>query len=301
MAGLMATFDNLVNDILRTLQGYGLSQPRAAFLVSGIDSNDLSISVGDATGFEQGVAEIGNETVFIDAVDYGSNILTLAPDGRGYYGSTAASHAANARITMAPVWPRAQVAEAINSAIYGTYPDLYSVATEVFSFNPSINTYELPADTEQVLRVVADTIGSTQEQVAINRYSFNGTAPTAEFATGKSITLEKGAFPGRNVTVTYKGAPTEITFGDNFTECGLRETAKRAIKYAVCSELISFMDSARLPVDTAVADEYDPSRNAVGLASKISAQLYQRYLIELDSERKRLRQTTPTPVTVRTR
>jgi hypothetical protein len=296
----VSTFDNLVDDVLQTLYGYGLAQPRAAFLTVGISNTDLAITVGDATGFEQGVAEVGNETVFIESVDYGSNVLTLSPDGRGWGGSTAATHATNARITMAPVWSRQRTATAINEAIIGTYPTLFGVATTTFSFSPVVNTYELPVGAERILRVTADTIGPSREQVTINRYSFNSTA-NGDFTTGNSITLEQSGFPGTNINVTYTTAPVGITWGDVFTLSGLSETAKLAVKYGACSNLISFMDSSRLPVDTAQADEYDPSRNGIGTASKISAQLYQRYQLELETERKRLRAATPATISVRTR
>lgn len=297
----MSTFDNLVNDVIQTLHGYGLAQPRAAFLTAAINTTARQISVGDATGFEQGVAEVGNEIVFIESVDYGNNVLTVAPDGRGYYGTTAASHAIDDRITMAPIWPRNRVASAINETILGVYPNLFGVATTSFTFSPTQSAYEVPAVAERVLRVAADTVGPSDEQEIITRYSFNSVAQGSNFATGNSITIEKGGFPGRTVYVTYAKQPTEITFGDDFTESGLAETAKRCIKYGACSALISYMDSSRLPVDTAQADELDPSRNGVGTASKISAQLYQRYLVELETERRRLRAATPTPISVRTR
>lgn len=296
----MSTFDDLVNDVLQTLTGYGLSQPRAAFLTVGVDSSVLQFTVGSAENFEQGVAEIDNEIVFIDSVDYSSGIITIAPDGRGWYGTTAASHNANARLTMAPVWPKQKVATAINEAILGTYPALFAVASTSFPWSPTTTTYSLPAEAERVLRVTADTIGPSQEQMAIQRYSFNSDA-TGTFVTGNSITIEKGGFPGRNINVTYATAPIGITWGQAFTASGLAETAKLAVKYSACSNLTSFMDTSRLPVDTAQADEYDPSKAGIGTASRISAQMYQRYLVELDIERKRLRAANPTPIILRTR
>ena len=296
----MSTFDNLVDDVVQTLYGYGLAQPRAAFLTVGIGTGDLSITVGDATGFEQGVAECGNETIFIESVDYGSNVLTVSPDGRGYGGSTAAAHGLGSRVTMAPVWSRQRVATAVNEAILGTYPTLFGIATTTFVYNPVVSTYQLPTGAERILRVTTDTIGPSAEQLTINRYSFNSTA-NGVFTTGNSITLEQSGSPGRNVNVTYTTAPIEITWGSAFTASGLAETAKLAVKYGACSNLISFMDSARLPVDTAQADEYDPSRAGIGTASKASAQLYQRYQLELETERKRLRAATPATISVRTR
>lgn len=295
----MSTFDSLVDSVRRTLYGYGLAQDRASFLTAAIDSDDTQIEVTDASDFEQGVVEIDNETIFVESVDYDNNILTVAPDGRGYYGSTAASHSTDARITMAPVWSRTTIAEAINETIVNTFPDLFATVTTSFAFNPAITTYSLPATAEKVVRVTVDTIGPSREQLAVNRWSFNADATGSNFATGRSITLEKGAFPGRNVNVTYVTAPVEITFGDSFTECGLAESAKRCIKYGACSSLLLYMDPARLPVNTAQSDEFDPSRHAVGTATKLSTSLYQRYAIELEKERRRLK--NPPSISVRTR
>ena len=41
--------------------------------------------------------------------------------------------------------------------------------------------------------------------------------------------------------------------------------------------------------------------NGIGTASKASAQRYQRYQLELETERKRLRAATPATISVRTR
>lgn len=295
------TFDQLLNDTIRILQGYGLAQPRAAFLGAPLDAEGLSVTVGSADGFEQGVAEIENETIFIDSVDYGSGVLTISPDGRGWFGSPVEAHAKNARITMAPTWPRAQVADALNATITGTYPTLYGVGQSTFTFNPAVDTYEVDATAERVLKVTADTIGPSDEQLQIARYSFNASAPTSLFASGRTITLEKGAFPGRSVTVTYAKQPQAITFGDLFTNSGLSESAALAIKYGACSTLTAFMDTSRLPVDTAQADEYDPSRFGPGTAAKVSGTLYQRYLIEVQNERRRLNATHPPTLSFRTR
>lgn len=297
----MTTFDQLVSDIQLTLSGYGLAQPRATYLLSSVGAGDLQFSVSDATQFEQGIAEVENELVFIESVDAASNVLTISPDGRGYGGSTAATHAANARVTMAPIWSRNRIASAINETIIGTYPSLFTVDSTSFTMNPAITSYPLPATVQRILRVTTDTIGPSHEQLEIKRYRLNTTATGSNFPNGKSITLEKGGWPGRTVYVTYEAAPTEITFGDNFTECGLNESAKLCIKYGACSNLTSFMDTSRLPVDTAQADEIDPTKNAVGTAARISSQLYQRYLMELDRERSSLRAITPLPVSVRTR
>lgn len=296
----MTTTDSLVDDILETLHGFGLAQDRAAFLTVPLTADASSITVGDATDFSQGIAEVDNETIFIESVDPGSGVLTVSPDGRGFYGTTAASHALGARLTMAPTWPRRMVLSALNDAILGVYPTLFGVGQASFTFTPSVTTYQIPAEADRVLAVTTATIGPSQEQVSLRRWSFNSNA-VSPITTTNTLTLEAGGFPGRTVTVTYLKQPSELTWGQDFTASGLRETARTAIKYAACSLLTAYMDSARLPVDTAQADEYDPSRAGIGTASKISGSLYQRYQLELDQERRRQRLATKVPINVRTR
>lgn len=288
----MSTLGSLVNEVLISLHGMGLTQPRAAFLTSPLASGDSVAYVGDASYFTQGVAEIGGEIVFIESVDRVARTLTFSPDGRGYYGTTAAAHDTGTRIEMGPLWPRHVVRQRINEAIIGTYPDLFGVATTTFTYNPSVNTYALPAGAERVLRVATAVPGSSNEKVRINRY----------YSDGGTLTLEQAGWPGQTVTVTYASRPVELAGeADDFTDSGLSETAKTAVSYAACSHLLSYVDASRLNIATAQADEYDPSRSAIGQAQRLSIQLYQRYELELRKEKDRLREQWPTPINVRTR
>ena len=294
----MTTFRQLQDETLLALYGYGLSQPRATTLTADPGTGSTSFAVVSAADLEQGLAEVDSELVFIQSVDRGSSIATVV---RGYYGTTAATHAIGATLTMAPTWPRTRVQSAINDTIVSTYPDLFGVAQAQFTFNPSQTTYSLPGEAERILRVTADVNGPSLEQQIVNRYSFNSVAPTDDWATTNTITLQEGVTPGRTVTVTYMKQPSALAAdGDALTTSGLRESAKLAIIYGACSQLLAFMDVSRLGVDTAQADEFD-SKNQIGRATQLSGQLQVRYQMELDKERKRLRATTSVAVSVRKR
>lgn len=293
----MTTLSQLVDQTLIVLSGQGLPTDRASFLSTSIDTDDLILQVNDGENFAQGVVQIEDELLYVESVS--DNTLTLAADGRGWLGTTAAAHASGKRVTADPTWPRVQIENALNDAIEGTYPDLFGVAQATFTWNAVQNTYNLPSDCEKVLEVSADTLGPTQEQEILRRWAFNGKAPS-QFAGGRSITIQEPVFPGRVVTVTYRKRPTAITSTDAFTVSGLAETAKIAVKYAACSELLAYLDSGRLTTGVAQANEYDTTVT-VGTAAKLSAQLYQRYAIELGKERERLEALTPTPVHIRTR
>ena len=298
----MATFGSVVDEVLQIVKGYGLYQPRGSYLTSSIDTDDLTFTVRDASSLDQGIAELGgSEQVLIDSVDRTTNTVTLAPDGRGYGGTEAVAHAADARLDFNAPWPRQRVRQVINDTIVSTYPTLFGTGTTQFTYVPSVTTYEVPAEAERILKVTADVIGPSRDQQTVNRYSFNSVAPSDDWATGNTITLQEPVQPGQTVTVTYLQRPTEIeSESDDFTTSGLQASAKRAIIYGTCHELLTFMDMARLPTDTAAADEYD-DRNAVGTATRISNQLMTKYQMELEQERKRLRSIVPVAIYKRTR
>lgn len=297
----MTTFLGIQNEVIQTLHGYGLDQPRAAFLSGSITSSATSFTVTDASSVEQGLAEIEGELVYIESVDRTTDTVTLSPDGRGYYGTTAATHAANTRMTIAPTWPRNRVKQAINDVIASVYPSVFGVAQTQFDFSPAVSTYSLPAEAEAVLSVTADLNGPSQEQQQIRHYAFSAKAPTDDFATGRSISLHESVTPGRTVTVTYKKQPSALSAdSDLLTASGLRTTARLMIVYGACSQLLAFMDASRLPVSTAEASGY-AENNQVGQASRISGQLYLRFQAELEAERARLRETTPPIVRMRKR
>lgn len=280
------------------LHGYGLSQPRTTFLSAGISATDLTATVRDTSDIDMGLAEIGGELVFIESVDRAAGTITFSPDGRGYYGTTAAVHAANTRLTFAPTWPRQRVKSAINDVILGVWPTLFGVAQVQFTYTPAVTTYSMPTDAEGVLSVAADTNGPSRQQQVVNRYSFDSVAPTDEFATQNSITLLEGVSPGRTVTVTYTKQPSILSAdADTIATSGLRESARQLLMLGACAQLLSMMDVSRLTVDTAPADELD-ERNAIGSAARLANQFQIRYEMEIEKERQRLRQTTPAKIKV---
>lgn len=294
----MTTYRELQDEVLMALHGYGLSQPRTTFLQSPITETDLSASVRNTNDIDMGLAEIEGELVFIESVDRSSGTITFSPDGRGYYGTTAAAHAADTRLTFAPTWPRHRVKAAINDTILGTWPTLFGVAQTTFTFTPAVTTYEMPDEAEGVLSITADTYGPSRQQQVINAYRFDATAPTDEWTYGKSVTLMEGASPGADVTVTYKKEPSILTAdSDTIATSGLRESARQLLMLGACAQLLSMMDVSRLAVDTAPADQLD-AQNPVGTAARLANQFQVRYEMEVEKERQRLRETTPAKIKV---
>ena len=292
----MTTFKQLQDEVLMALHGYGLSQPRTTFLSVGIDATDLTWTVRDTSDIDMGLAEVGGELVFIESVDRAANTITVSPDGRGYYGTTAAAYTADTRITFAPTWPRQRVKAALNDTILGVWPILFGVAQTQFTFTPGTTTYEMPADCEGVISVTAGTYGPSQEQQQVHRYRFESMAPSDEFTSQNTLTLLEGVSPGQTVTVTYKKVPSVLTAdADTIATSGLRESARQLLTLGACAQLLSMMDVSRLTVDSSSADEVD-ERNQVGSAARLANQFQVRYEMEVEKERQRLRATTPAKI-----
>ena len=290
---MTTSFTALVNEVRATMRGYNLYREQVTFLNGSITNSALSAVVDDGTLIRPGVIEIDSECLWVQSIS--TNTLTISPDGRGWDSTTAASHSDNVRVTVSPPLPAWRIQRAINDTIIGTWPTLYGVASTSFTYSGATTTYSLPADCVGVLQVTTTDIGPSNELPEINQYKVDLNAPTAEFATGKCITLREAPLPGRTVTVTYQKAPVALASGDNLTTSGLQETARSLVVYGTVARLLAFVDASRSISDTALASEM-AGVNKIGTATQLAAQMTARYQMELDQEQARLRRLHPVKV-----
>ena len=290
----MSALDDLATEVYTNLSGFGLMTPRSAWLKTSVDDADLEFELdGPADKAGEGIAEIGSELVYVRSLDPATNRLKIAPDGRGWDGSEASSHAAQSRITFEPPFPKVSVKRAINTAIERSYPTLVGVDSIEFDFNPSVMSYEMPTDAVGILGVTHEVFGTSEAWPEIHHYSFDSDANTAAFPSGKSITLERSAPVGRTVRVLYSKRPAALTASStHLSDSGLAPSAKYAIVLGACSHLLRFTDAARLAPLAASSDEYDSKRpylTGVKLANDFEIQ----FQAELMAEARRFRQSYP--------
>lgn len=292
----MTTFADLINDVYLALQGWGLQQGRAAFIddATGISTSDLTITVDSTDNLSEGVAEIEDELIYIQSAT--GTTVTVAPDGRGYMGTTAATHADNARITMNPAFPRAVVKQKINDTIKGVYPALRGKDSTTFTYSGSVATYNLPAELDSVIQVTYEATGPSGHWPVVYHYRVDMNADTTAYAGGKSITLLSGIEQGRTVMVTYLKQPTALSAsGDLLTASGLADTARALIVAGTVWRLSSTIAASRLRVDSTSIDMMD-EQNRVDAGNKVSAYLRAQYEVELQEEQRR--QTLNQPPTI---
>jgi hypothetical protein len=141
----MSTLGDLVNSIHSALHSYTGIQEQQTWLTAGIDADDTALTVASLDAAQRGIAEIDDELVYVASTD-DANGVELAPFGRGYRGTTAATHAINSAVTFAPAWPKAEIRKAITQCLDGLFPQLYQIKTTDISYLPNPVGYDLPAD-----------------------------------------------------------------------------------------------------------------------------------------------------------
>jgi hypothetical protein len=178
---MTTTYASMVDEILLNLSGYTLRQDRLTHLTQEVTSSGLTLSLGSTTNIGKGVVEIEDELIWLDSYDRVSSSATIAPYGRGYNGTTAATHALNTKVTIAPTFPRATVKKAINDTINAVFPQLFSVGTYEFNYNPAISAYQIPTEVETILYISRSISGSSKEWLPVRNWRHDPLANSTAF------------------------------------------------------------------------------------------------------------------------
>lgn len=290
----MPTLADLVIRVRRELAGFSQNQQQWTYLTAPIGASDTSLVVADATQVSRGTIEVdGTELMLVKNVNQQTNTLTIDPFARGWDGSTAASHLANASVENNPQWPAVRVKEAINDAIRSVYPDLWAVGTTSFPKISVVYQYPLPNDAEEVISVQNQLIGPSHVWRFCRSWRFVGqsNSTTGELGTGgKSLFIADDIVPGRQIWVTYQKEPTELVNNtDDFAAVtGLPATVQDVIVYAACMKLAPQLEGPRLTLSAIEASERAQYVQP-GSASRVSQWFRQLYLERLEQEARKLR------------
>ena len=295
----MATFGQMTDEVSRKLAGFTLRQDRQTHLTATVNTTATSITVASATNVSTGVIQIDDELIYVDSYDRNSGVLSIPPYGRGYNGTSAATHQNGARVIVSPTFPSVDIKEAINNSIQAVFPDLYSTGTHTFSYSTAKSTYPLPDEVETVLGVSFQTTGPSKEWLPIRGWRVDPMANTTAFDSRNSISLYSGVEPGRTVQIFYTSAPTVMDSNDDDFEIvtGLPSSSKDVIVLGAAARLSSFIDPGRLTFGSAEADQQSQiagrSYGAGTNASKYLLALYDKRLAE---ESRKLTDRNPTRI-----
>lgn len=292
----MATFGQMTDEVSRKLAGFTLRQDRQTHLTAAVNATATSITVASAQNISSGVIQIDDELIYIDSYDRNSGVLSIPPYGRGYNGTSAATHQNGSRVIISPTFPAVDIKGAINETIEATFPDLYTIATHTFSYSTAKTTYALPDEAETIYSVSFQTTGPSKEWLPIRSYRIDSSSNVDAFNSRNSISLYSGIEPGRTVQVSYSAAPTVMDSDDDDFEIvtGLPSSCKDVIVLGASARLASFVDPGRLTFGSAESDQQSQiAGRSYGAGTNTSKYLLALYDKRLAEESRKLNDRNP--------
>lgn len=295
---MTTTLENMIDEVLINLAGYTLQQDRSTYLKTAVttttssSASPLILSLGSTESVGKGMIEIDEELMWVDSYDRISNTATIAPYGRGYLGTTAATHDADKKVTISPTFPRHAVKRAINDTINAMCSSIFAVKSTTFTFHAAVSTYALAnLNIKNILSVSWQSIGPSKEWVPIRHWDFDSLANAEAFGyvTGtdqvQTITLGDAPISGRTVKITYATNPPSFTSNsqDYVTQTGLPASTRDIAIIGASYRLLSNLDPARAAMVSPQADETD-SKRPFGASQTATKQLYALYTQRLREE-----------------
>jgi hypothetical protein len=303
------TLTNMIDEVAVNLAGYTFQQDRSTYLKTAVttttssSTSPLILSLGSTDSVGKGIVEIDEELMWVDSYDRIANTAVIAPYGRGYLGTTPATHTADTRVAISPTFPRFNLKRAINDTIRALGSSIFAVKSTTFTFNSAVSTYAFAnLNIKNILNVTFQTIGPSKEWAPIRRWDFDSSANPAAFgytSTDQVQTITLGEYPtsGRTVKIIYATDPVAFTTNaqDYVEQTGLPESTRDVVILGAAYRLLSFLDPARAAQVSPQADETD-SKRPYGASQSATKQLYALYLQRLAEETKSQQQNYPTKV-----
>lgn len=290
---MTTTLANMIDEVLINLSGYTFQQDRATHLVTAVttttstSASPLILSLGSTDSVGKGILEIDEELLWVDSFDRVANTATVSPYGRGYLGTTAATHTADSKVTISPTFPRFSIKRAINDTVRALGSAIFAVKSTSFTFNAAQSTYAFNnLNIKNILTVSWEDIGPSKEWRPIRRWDFDSSADSTAFGAGaQTITLGEAPISGRTVRVVYATDPTAFTSNSEVytTQTGLPESTRDVVILGAAYRLLTFLDPARASQVSPQADETDAKR-PYGASQSATKQLYALYTQRLNEE-----------------
>ena len=304
---MTTTLENMMDEVLVNLAGYTYAQDRATYLRTAVSTTTSSsasptvLDLGSTENVGKGIIEIEEELLWVDSFDRVSNTATIAPFGRGYLGTTAATHALDKKVTISPTFPRYVIKRAINDTVRALGANIFALKSTTFTFSAAVSTYAFAnLNIKNILTVTWQEIGPTKEWRPIRKWDFDAAANPEAFGyiSGtdqvQTITLGEAPISGRTVKVVYATDPVAFTSNsqDYTTQTGLPESTKDVVILGASYRMLSYLDPARASATSPQADETD-SKRPFGSSQSATKQLFALYSQRLTEETKAQQQNYP--------
>lgn len=229
--------NDLVEEVLSTLRGVTDDRDVLGTLAADITDTDTTIptsgpAVGGASGFSPGRVEIGEEVVYVQAVDQETGELQGVL--RGQEGTAPVAHVTGEMVRDNPQPTRHKVRQAINTALQ--LPWLYGTKETTATVTNS-PTVELPENAISVQSVRVDAQHTWGRPATLRHWEFDNLAATD---SGVALHLHATqALIGHTIRVRYRCRPAPMTsLADDFaTTTGLPDYVRLVIVYGALKSL----------------------------------------------------------------
>jgi hypothetical protein len=296
---MATTLTDMINEVSMNLSGYTLTQDRSTYLKTAITTTTsssaapLSISLGSTANVGMGIIEIDEELLWVDTYDRVSNNANIAPYGRGYLGTTPATHTADTKVTVSPTFPRFTIKRAINDTITALGSSIFAANTTTITSNAAVAAFRLPAtgnslNIRNILAVAYQSIGASKEWIPIRSWRLDNNANTTAFTSGQTISIYDRIPSGRTIQIVYSQDPTAFTANtqDFATQTGLPDSCKDLTILGATYRLLTNLDPARAAMVSPQADETD-SKRPFGTSQSLTKSIYALYSQRLAEEIKK--------------
>lgn len=291
----MPSFGSLIDDVISTLYGQ-VDQPTVGTLEQPIGATDTTVLIdfGDQPGASRpnGLIEIDRELLIVSRYDASSGTATLTPWGRGQQGTTAAAHAAGAKVTVRPAYPRQKVGDVLNEVLRSSCPPLFA-ARDLAPIDTGTLIglgYPLPDDTIRVLRVDETQTGFSEfvaNRQVYRHWDVRNVAGQQLLEIPRDQWLE-------TLQVTIAAMPgTLVNDTDDFaTVTGLTDSCSDLAKFGALARLVMGAELARQRLSSVEAN-MRADKVPAGSGIQVSRYYQALYTQRLQAEQDRLNQTYP--------
>ena len=294
---MTTTLSDMINEVSMNLSGYTLTQDRSTYLRTAVTTTTSSsasptvLSLGSTENVGKGIVEVDEELFWIDTYDRIGNTATVAPYGRGYLGTTAATHTLDTKVTISPTFPKFSIKRAINDTIKGLSGMLFAADTTTITYSSAVSTYRLPATgtitggIRNILSVAYESVGPSKEWIPIRSWRFDSNANATSFTSEQTISIYDMITSGRTIQIVYSKDPTAFTANSEVftTQTGLPESCRDLVVTGSIYRLLANLDPARAAMVSAQADETD-SKRPYGSSQSLTRQIYALYTQRLAEE-----------------
>lgn len=204
----------------------------------------------DLGGIQKGMI-IAIDLEEIQVWETSGKVITVC--SRGVNGTTGASHADLATVTVKPKFSQFRILSALNADLSDlSTPDngLFQIKNVTLTFSPVIQGYDMAAVASDILGILDvrySMVGPEKSWPRVEKFSLLRNMPVSEFASGLALVLYDGGFPGKSVRVTYKApyAPLVNLADDVVAVSGLQTTAADIPPLGAAMRLVAPRDVKR--------------------------------------------------------